>query len=76
MTISELLEGETRDYKLFIQQLGKWRKIIDKFFDDVLVMSDDVKLRNNRLALLKKINDLFLLFADFSLIPIVEVEDA
>jgi len=25
---------------------------------------------------LKKVNDLFLLFADFSLIPIVEVEDA
>jgi len=76
LTIAELLDSKTRNYKDFLQQLGRWRDIIDRFFDDVLVMCEDEKIRNNRLALLKKINDLFLLFADFSLIPIVEVEDA
>lgn len=74
--ITKLIEGKNRNYEEFLQQLARWREIIDRFFDDVLVMSPDEKLRNNRLALLKKINDLFLLFADFSLIPVVEVENA
>ncbi|MDD3726046.1 MAG: glycine--tRNA ligase subunit beta, partial [Candidatus Ratteibacteria bacterium] len=69
--ISHLLDGKNRNYTEFLQQLGRWREIIDRFFDDVLVMCPDEKLRNNRIALLKNINDLFLLFADFSLIPIV-----
>ncbi|HOL21287.1 MAG TPA: glycine--tRNA ligase subunit beta [bacterium] len=76
LTISKLLDSKIRDYQGFLQQLSKWREIIDRFFDDVLVMCEDEKIRNNRLALLKNVNDLFLLFADFSLIPIVEVEDA
>ncbi|MCM8776652.1 MAG: glycine--tRNA ligase subunit beta [Candidatus Omnitrophica bacterium] len=76
LKISELLDNKTRDYVGFLRQLSKWREIIDRFFDDVLVMCENENLRNNRLALLKKINNLFLLFADFSLIPIVEVEDA
>ncbi|MCM8830459.1 MAG: glycine--tRNA ligase subunit beta [Candidatus Omnitrophica bacterium] len=75
LTISELLDNKIRDYAGFLKQLSRWREIIDRFFDDVLVMCEDEKIRNNRLALLKKINDLFFLFADFSLIPIVEVED-
>ena len=39
---------------------------VDKFFDDVMVMADDEKVRNNRLALLSKISDLFANIADFS----------
>lgn len=42
------------------------RDSIDAFFDGVLVMAEDVRIRNNRLALLKNIADLFGLFADFS----------
>lgn len=75
-TITQFLDRKNRNYSAFLQQLSRWREIIDRFFDDVLVMSPDEKLRNNRLALLKKINNLFLLFADFSLIPVVEVENA
>ncbi|MDD3726649.1 MAG: hypothetical protein PHI44_05585, partial [Candidatus Ratteibacteria bacterium] len=67
---------KNKKYTEFLKQLGRWSEIIDRFFDDVLVMCPDEKLRNNRIALLKNINDLFLLFADFSLIPIVEVENA
>jgi glycyl-tRNA synthetase beta chain len=46
------------------------RSDIDKFFDDVMVMCDEQKLRNNRLALVKYINQLFMQFADFSEIVI------
>jgi glycyl-tRNA synthetase beta chain len=46
------------------------REVIDKFFDDVLVMCEDKKLKENRLALVSFINDLFMQFADFSRIVI------
>jgi len=42
------------------------RQAVDDFFDGVLVMSEDVKLRKNRLALLGRIAALFAKFADFS----------
>jgi len=39
---------------------------VDKFFDNVLVMDKDERLRLNRLALLWEIRDLFFTVADFS----------
>jgi glycyl-tRNA synthetase beta chain len=39
---------------------------IDRFFDGVMVLTDDQKIKQNRLALLYKISNLFALFADFS----------
>jgi glycyl-tRNA synthetase beta chain len=41
---------------------------IDTFFDDVMVMVDDEKLRNNRLGLLRKVAGMFSNVADFSFI--------
>ncbi|HJZ13636.1 MAG TPA: glycine--tRNA ligase subunit beta, partial [Acidobacteriota bacterium] len=43
---------------------------IDNFFDEVLVMADDEKLRNNRIALLQKMSDLYRRIADFSALQI------
>ncbi len=43
---------------------------IDQFFDHVMVMVDDADLRQNRLALLTQIRQLFLELADLSKIPI------
>ena len=40
------------------------------FFDDVLVMADDEALKNNRLALLGELRDLFLDVADISRLSI------
>ena len=65
-----------KSYGDFLESLGSWREIIDKFFDEILVMAENDKVRGNRLALLKQINDIFSLFADFSLIPIAEVDNA
>jgi len=39
---------------------------IDKFFDEVMVMAEDEKLRRNRLILLGSIRDLYLPVADLS----------
>lgn len=39
---------------------------IDRYFDDVMVMCDDFKLRGNRLAMLSRIGHFFLELADFT----------
>lgn len=61
---------EQKAYTQVLELLLEMRPVIDKFFDDVLVMCKDAKLRNNRLALVSFINTLFLQFADFSKIVI------
>jgi len=67
---------DEKKYDEFLQHLSGWKEVIDRYFDDILIMCPDGKLRDNRLALLRKINGLFNLFADFSQIPLVEVENA
>ncbi|MFZ2331355.1 MAG: DALR anticodon-binding domain-containing protein, partial [Atribacterota bacterium] len=47
-------------------------EVIDVFFDEVLVMVDDENLRNNRLALLKNIADLYFTVADLSKIALAK----
>jgi len=47
-------------------KIASLRDPVDTFFDSVMVMDNDQKLRENRLALLKQIADLFATFADFS----------
>ncbi|MCJ8499980.1 glycine--tRNA ligase subunit beta [Desulfatitalea alkaliphila] len=42
------------------------REPVDRFFDEVMVMDEDPRLRDNRLALLQAIADLFGRIADFS----------
>lgn len=43
---------------------------IDNFFDEVLVMTDNEPLKNNRIALLQDISDLYRKLADFSALQI------
>jgi glycyl-tRNA synthetase beta chain len=60
----------SKNYPEVLRSLLEMRPAIDKFFDDVLVMCEDKRLRENRLALVSTINELFLRFADFSQIVI------
>jgi glycyl-tRNA synthetase beta chain len=46
--------------------IASLRGSVDAFFDGVLVMAEDTRLRANRLALLGQIAALFNFFADFS----------
>lgn len=39
---------------------------VDSFFEDIFVMGDDERMRDNRLALLSEVAGLFLEFADFA----------
>ena len=43
---------------------------IDNFFDEVMVMTEDPDLRNNRIALLQRISNLYRRIADFSALQI------
>ncbi len=46
---------QAREYAELLKQLAELQPTIDKFFDDVLVMAEDIDLRRNRLALLNRI---------------------
>ena len=54
------------NYTEGLKLLAQMRDTVDQFFDDVMVMVDDEAVRNNRLALLKKLNQLFGHVADLS----------
>lgn len=56
---------ESRDYHGALQILTELGAPVDQFFDAVLVMDDDARVRQNRLALLGRINDTFNRIADF-----------
>ena len=58
-----------RDYTVALQSLAVLRNAVDAFFDSVMVMADDAALRANRLALLKRMQGLFMHAADLSRLP-------
>ena len=62
--VAENLESGAFDEALLA--IASLKTPVDGFFDGVMVMADDEKLRNNRLALLRQIVDMFGTFADFS----------
>ncbi|CAI8321335.1 MAG: Glycine--tRNA ligase beta subunit [Cellvibrionales bacterium UBA7375] len=59
-----------RDYNGILEKLAELKDPVDHFFEDVMVMTDDMALRQNRLALLDKLQKLFMNVADISqLVP-------
>lgn len=62
--VSDLTAG--KDYIGALQQLATIRAEVDAFFDGVMVMADDDAVRNNRLALLNQIYQMFTDIADIS----------
>ncbi|HXZ30815.1 MAG TPA: glycine--tRNA ligase subunit beta [Terriglobales bacterium] len=61
----EALRGE-RNYEQALIEISKLRPIVDRFFDKVMVMVDDDRIRANRLALLQSLLKQFSTIADFS----------
>ncbi len=55
-----------KDYPAALKELSMLRQPVDEFFNGVLVMAKEEKMRNNRLSLLKKIAQLFFKIGDFS----------
>ena len=56
----------TNDYKAYLSDLTKINPVVTKFFDDVLVMDKDEKVKNNRLALLNTLKNKYIMLTDFS----------
>ena len=56
------------DYTAVLDKLANLRAPVDSFFDNVMVNSEDPVLRQNRLAILNTLQDLFLQVADISVL--------
>ncbi len=54
----------THNYRQALGTLLRLKAPIDRYFDDVLVMCEDGRVRENRLGFLKEISELFLEVAD------------
>ena len=59
---------QQRRYTEALRELAALQTPVDAFFDQVMVMADDKQLRDNRLALLNSLSQLFLQVADISLL--------
>ncbi len=69
---AEALLGEygsalkNREYFFALKSVSTLKDAVDSFFDSVMVMDKDTGVKNNRLGLLYKLNEIFCGFADFS----------
>ena len=59
---------EENDYKKFFMDILKGKEIINKFFDNVMVMVKDENVKENRLSLLKSLDEIFNRVANIGLI--------
>ncbi|MZH04007.1 MAG: glycine--tRNA ligase subunit beta [Nitrospinae bacterium] len=55
-----------KEFSSALEKMGEIKPSVDNFFDNVMVMVDDLSLRSNRLCLLRDISSLFSDLADFS----------
>jgi glycyl-tRNA synthetase beta chain len=60
---------QRREYAAALSRLAGLRQAVDAFFDGVMVMVEDVAVRDNRLALLQRVRQLVLQVADLSRLP-------
>jgi len=56
------------NYEAALFELASLQAPVDAFFDDVMVMADDEAVKQNRLALLNRLRNLFLQVADVSVL--------
>jgi len=60
----------SKEYEKVYSILGSFKPYVDRFFDEVLVMENDMSLRCNRIAMLRKILGSFSDIIDFSKIVV------
>jgi glycyl-tRNA synthetase beta chain len=54
------------DFELALQEITSLKPAVDLFFDKVLVMAEDSRVKDNRVRILREIGDMFNRVADFS----------
>lgn len=59
---------EKLDYESALFELATLRAPVDEFFDNVMVMAEDQAVKQNRLAILARLRNLFLQVADVSVL--------
>jgi glycyl-tRNA synthetase beta chain len=69
-TLAQLLSD--RNYTDYLVSLSGLHQNIDDFFDNVMILCDDEKLKNNRIALVSTIHALFIKIADLSLMGVID----
>jgi glycyl-tRNA synthetase beta chain len=63
----QIIDGiDKGDYNLALQEMARLRPPVDAFFEGVMVMDKDEKVKYNRLSLLAGISSVFHKIADFS----------
>ena len=66
--LTELDLSKSKGAGAKLEKLAVLQEPVDHFFDEVMVMAEDEKVRKNRLGLLLKLRQQFLEVADFSLL--------
>lgn len=66
--LKELLNDE-KNYAV-LDELMKFAPVVDKFFENVMVMAEDIKVRENRLSLIACLREVFLNIGDLSTISL------
>ncbi len=56
------------NYSNALDRLAGLKNVVNQFFDNVLINAEDPKIRNNRLALINELRNLFIGIADISLL--------
>jgi glycyl-tRNA synthetase beta chain len=59
---------ECSEYSQVLSELSSLKEPVDKFFDEVMIMDENLKVRHNRLALLQQLHHLLTQVADISLL--------
>ena len=54
------------DYGKALEELSVLAPVIDRLFDDVLIMCEEEEVRENRLSLINRTTKLFMEIADFT----------
>jgi glycyl-tRNA synthetase beta chain len=57
---------EKRDYRAAFLEAARFGPSVERFFNEVFVMAEDLKVRNARLLLMKRLETLILRLADVS----------
>jgi len=64
--VEPMLQGQ--DYGKALSSMALLQADVDRFFDEVMVNTEDEKVRQNRQSLLHQLRQLFLQIADISLL--------
>ena len=65
-TLKNKIENEQEDFKSVLNIISSLHTPLNNFFDNVMVNVDDIKIKENRLSILKKVLDTLRIYADFS----------